>query len=55
MTDHNIIKGLIIYGYAGINNRTKVLYLYNGIKSSELTPLQATILANSKLCHDFTR
>ena len=54
MTDHNIIKGLIIHGYAGIDNRTKVLYLCNGIKSSALTPVQAMILANSKLRYDFT-
>ena len=55
MTEHNIIEGLIIHDYAGIDNRTKVLYLCNGIKSSALTPVQAMILASSKLRHDFTR
>ena len=55
MTEHNIIEGLIIYGYTGIDNRTKVLYLCNGIKSSAFAPVQAMVLANSELRHDFTR
>ena len=55
MTEHKIIKGLIIHGYAGIENRTKVLYLCNRIKSSALASVHVTILATSKLRHDFTR
>ena len=55
MCEYSIIKGLIFHGYTGIDNRTKVLYLCNGIKSSALAPVQAMILADTELHPDFTR
>ena len=39
VTEQNIIEGLIVNGYAGIDNRTKVSYLCNGMKSSALSPV----------------
>lgn len=55
MTEYNIIKGLVvIHGYAGIDSRTKVLYLCSGIMSSTLAPVQAMLLTDGVLRHDFT-
>ena len=55
MAEHNIIEGLVVHGYTGIDARTKVSYLCNGIKSSALAPVQAMILADQSLRHDFSK
>ena len=51
--EHNITEGLVVHGYTRIDARTKVSYLCNGIKSSALAPVQAMILADQALRHDF--
>ena len=53
--EHNIIEGLVVHGYTGIDDRTKVSYLCNGIKFLALTPVQAMILADQALHHDFPK
>ena len=55
VTEHNIIKGLIAHGYAGIDNIIKVSYLCNRIKSFALAPVHAMTLADGLLGHDFTQ
>ena len=55
MMEHNIIKGLVVHGYTEIYARTKVSYLCNGIKSSALAPVQAMILADQALRHNFPK
>ena len=54
MDKHNIIEGLTVHGFTGIDSRSKVSYLYNGIKSSALAPMQAMILMSGELHHHFT-
>jgi len=51
---HAILEGLVEHGYSGINNRSKVRYLMEGIKTSELDSVTTNIMATPALRSDFT-
>jgi hypothetical protein len=51
---HTILSGLIRYGYSGIDERTKVQYLMDGIKTKELEAVKSTILADDAKQTDFS-
>ena len=50
---HAILTGLVEHGYMGIDNRSKVRYLMDGIKTRELDTVKTQILANANLRNDF--
>ena len=50
---HAILEGLTEHGYAGIDPRSKVRYLLEGIKTTELDSVKTTIMANETLRKDF--
>jgi len=53
MDQHNILEGLTEHGYAGIDDRSKVRHLLNGIKTSQLDSVKARILSDANLRSDF--
>lgn len=50
---HEILQDLMEYGYAGIDEGTKVRYLSDGIKTTELDVCKAQILASPALQQNF--
>ena len=50
---HNILDGLVRYGYSGIDERSKVRYLLNGIKTTALDSVKTRILSDSNLRSNF--
>ena len=46
---HTILEGLVSHGYAGIDKRSKMCYLMNGIKTNVLDSIKAQILSNLDL------
>jgi hypothetical protein len=50
---HQILEGLVHYGYSGIDARAKVCHLMDGIKTSVLDVPTGQILSNPVLCSDF--
>ena len=52
---HTILEGLVKYGYAGIDPRTKVRHLMDGIKIDSLDAVANQINANAALQTDFDR
>lgn len=50
---HHILTDLTRHGYAGIDPRSKVRYLMNGIKTKELDSVKTQIMADPKLRTDF--
>ena len=50
---HTILQGLKDYGYAGIDERTKVQKLLEGIKVEKLDVVKSQILSNAALRTDF--
>ena len=52
---HIILEGLVQYGYAGIDKRTKVRHLMDGIKTTALDPVKSTIIATPEYRHDFDK
>jgi hypothetical protein len=52
---HQILEGLTDFGYAGIDDRTKVRYLLDGIKTNDLAAPKSTILSDQALRSDFDR
>ena len=50
---HTVLKGLMEYGYVGIDERSKVRHLIDGIKTEKLDTIKATILARQELRTDF--
>ena len=50
---HTILEGLVQHGYAGIDARSKVRYLIDGIKTKDLDPVKTQILANPTIRNDF--
>jgi hypothetical protein len=50
---HAVLQGMMEYGYAGIDERTKVWYLLAGIKSSDLTPCTANLMATPDIRNSF--
>ena len=52
---HTILEGLVSHGYAGIDERSKMHYLMNGIKTNVLDSVKTQILSNSDLQNDFAQ
>lgn len=52
---HSILEGLVPYGYAGIDPRTKTRYLMDGIKTDALDSATANILASPELRNDYDK
>ena len=50
---HSILEGLTEHGYAGIDKRSKVRYLLDGIKTDDLNVIKGQILASAALRNDF--
>ena len=50
---HAILEGLTEHGYSGIDARSKVRYLMDGIKTSILDPVTTNIIATPALRTDF--
>ena len=50
---HAILEGLVEHGYSGIDQRSKVRYLMNGIRTRELDPVKTRILSDATLRNDF--
>ena len=53
VNQHAILEGLEDYGYAGIDPRSKVRHLIEGIKTPRLDAVKANIAANTDLRNDF--
>ena len=51
---HAILAGLVDHGYSGIDERSKVRHLMDGIKTRDLISVQLTIMASAELRSDFT-
>ena len=51
--EHNILKGLIQHGYAGIDPRSEVRHLNNGIKTNTLDVPKSQIMASPTLRENF--
>jgi hypothetical protein len=52
---HSILDGLVMHGYAGIDQRSKVRHLVDGIKTNKLDTIKGQILASAKLSSSFNR
>ena len=52
---HQILNGLVQHGYSGIDERSKVRLLLNGIKTRSLDIVKTTIMADPTLRSDFDR
>jgi len=50
---HAILEGLKQYGYSGIDARSKVRYLIDGIKTKDYDTVKAMIMASADLRKDF--
>ena len=50
---HHILEGLVEHGYAGIDERSKVRHLLDGIKTKELDVVRTRILSDAALRNDF--
>ena len=50
---HSILEGLTEHGYAGIDKRSKVRYLLDGIKTDNLNMIKGQILATAALRNNF--
>ena len=50
---HAILASLQEHGYAGIDDRSKVRHLLNGIKDKSLNVVKTQVLASATLMQDF--
>jgi hypothetical protein len=50
---HSVLNGMKDYGYAGIDDSSKVRHLLKGIKTSELDVCKAQVMASPSLRDDF--
>ena len=50
---HATLEGLMDYGYTGIDNRSKVRYLLDGIKTVKLDAPKSQIMSSAELRSDF--
>jgi hypothetical protein len=50
---HSVLNGLKDYGYAGIDDSSKVCHLLKGIKTSELYVCKTQVMASPSLRDDF--
>ena len=53
--EHTILEGLVSHGYAGIDKRSKMRYILNGIKTNVLDSVKTQILSNLDLRNDYAR
>jgi hypothetical protein len=51
---HSVLNGLKYYGYAGIDDSSKVRHLLKGIKTTELDVCKMQVMASPSLRDDFT-
>jgi hypothetical protein len=51
---HSVLNGLKDYGYAGIDDSSKVHHLLKGIKTTELYVFKTQVMASRSLRYDFT-
>ena len=51
---HGILESLMEYGYTGIDKRTKVRHLMDGIKTKTLESVKTRIMSDADLRSDFT-
>ena len=52
---HTILQGLEEHGYKGIDERSKVRYLQDGIKTDRLDAVKSTILSSAEYRGDFAK
>ena len=52
---NTILEGLTDHGYNGLDNRTKVTRLMDGVKVDSLNNVKAMIIPNSDFCKDFDK
>lgn len=52
---HAILEGLVEHGYSGIDARSKVRHLLDGIKTTELDTTKNCIMSDAELRNDFDR
>jgi hypothetical protein len=52
---HSILDGLVMHGYASIDERSKVRHLVEGIKTNILDTIKGQILASAELRSSFNR
>lgn len=50
---HSIMEGLVEFGYVGIDPRSKVRYLLDGIKTDKLDSVKTRIMSDATLRSDF--
>jgi hypothetical protein len=50
---HAILQGLVAHGYSGIDERSKVRHLVNGIKTPAIDPVKTRIMSDAALRNDF--
>jgi hypothetical protein len=50
---HSVLNGLKYYGYAGIDDSSKVHHLLKGIKTTELDVCKTQVMASPSLYDDF--
>ena len=51
-SQHSILEGLVEHGYSGIDPRSKVRFLLDGIKTDKFDSVKAQIMANAELRND---
>ncbi|KAI2497693.1 hypothetical protein MHU86_16822 [Fragilaria crotonensis] len=51
--DHSILEGLVEYGYSGIDARSKVRYLMDGIRTDKYDSVKTRIMSDAALRNDF--
>jgi hypothetical protein len=54
MEKHSVLNGLKDYGYAGIDDSSKVRHLLKGIKTTELDVCKTHAMTSPSLIDDFT-
>jgi hypothetical protein len=52
-SQHSIMEGLVEHGYTGIDPRSKVRYLLDGIKTDKLDSVKTRIMSDATLRNDF--
>jgi hypothetical protein len=50
---HSVLEGLVEHGYAGIDPRSKVRYLLDGIKTDKFDAVKTRIMSEERLRNDF--
>lgn len=53
IAQHTILENLVPYGYAGIDNRSKVRHLLDSVKTKQLDSVKTQIIASANLRNDF--